>query len=67
MPQAGTELSAEDRRPSARPRRSAAKRRDEKAFDGYEDCGCVGRWETEGGSVVGEDAVEEDRNGPAAG
>lgn len=64
MPQAGTvgTPSGEDRRPGARPHQSAGKRRGDKTFDGYEDCGCVGRWETEGGAVVG-----EDRNGPTAG
>lgn len=27
----------------------------QKHFDSYEECGCVDRWEAEGGPVVGED------------
>lgn len=29
-----------------------------KHFDSYEECGCVDRWEAEGGPVVGEDQSE---------
>jgi len=35
-------------------RRSIAETHGIKAFDRYEDCGCVDRWEAEGGRVVGE-------------
>jgi hypothetical protein len=27
-------------------------------FDRYEDCGCVDRWEAEGGRVAGEDQAD---------
>lgn len=29
-----------------------------KPLDSYEECGCVDRWEAEGGHVVGEDQGE---------
>jgi hypothetical protein len=35
-------------------RRNIAKTHGIRTFDRYEDCGCVDRWEAEGGRVVGE-------------
>jgi hypothetical protein len=35
-------------------RRNIAETQGTKTFDRYEDCGCLDRWEAEGGRVVGE-------------
>ncbi len=35
--------------------RDAGGKRRKKTFDSYEECGCVDRWEAEGGPVIGED------------
>jgi hypothetical protein len=47
-------LSVESRRPQNTVRRNIAETHGIKTFDRYEDCGCVDRWEAEGGRVVGE-------------
>lgn len=47
-------LSVESRLPENPIRRNIAKTHGIRTFDRYEDCGCVDRWEAEGGRVVGE-------------
>jgi hypothetical protein len=47
-------LSVENRLPQNTVRRNIVETHGIKTFDRYEDCGCVDRWEAEGGRVVGE-------------
>ncbi len=47
-------LSVESRLLENPIRRNIAKTHSIRTFDRYEDCGCVDRWEAEGGRVVGE-------------
>jgi hypothetical protein len=47
-------LSVESRLLENPIRRNIAETHGIRTFDRYEDCGCVDRWEAEGGRVVGE-------------
>lgn len=47
--------AGKDTAPKGAPHGQAAASLRRKVFDRYEDCGCVDRWETEGGPAVGED------------
>lgn len=53
------EMKSEGSRdPGGKPARDSAGQRLRYNFDRYEDCGCVDRWEAEGGQVVGEDQAD---------